>query len=219
MSTVKGRSYQSPLRQQQALATRDRLAATAMALFTEKGYQATTVAEIAKGAGVSVPTVHAVLDGKRGIARHLLREAILGLRLPEGEGPEPGRILDSPTGRGKLTEICTITARIGRRGATIYRILLDASGDPEIATLLRDVGRRRFDRMTLYAEDLAASKLLRVDVGRERGRDILYWASSPQLYLQMVTELDWTEEEFVSWLLESLTDMLLERRSAAMTDS
>src|SRR6476469_8572348 len=102
MATVKGRSYRSPLREQQAQQTRDRLAAGALALFTAKGYQATTVAEIARSAGVSVPTVHAVFEGKKGLARHLLREAILGTAVPDDERPDADRILRAVDGRSKL---------------------------------------------------------------------------------------------------------------------
>jgi len=43
----------------------------------------------------------------------------------------------------------------------------------------------------------------------ERAHDILYWAGSPQLYLQMVTELGWPVGDFVEWLTESLTAMLI----------
>ena len=63
--------------------------------------------------------------------------------------------------------------------------------------------------MRVYAADLAASKLLRTGVSPERAHDILYWAGSPQLYLQMVTELGWPVDEFVEWLTESLTAMLI----------
>ena len=69
--------------------------------------------------------------------------------------------------------------------------------------------------MTVYANDLADSNLLRSGISAERARDILYWAGSPQLYLQMVTELGWPVDEFVDWLTESLTAMLIKPRRAA----
>ncbi len=214
MATVKGRSYRSPLREQQAQQTRDRLAAGALALFTAKGYQATTVAEIARSAGVSVPTVHAVFEGKKGLARHLLREAILGTAVPGDERPDADRILRAVDGRSKLAEFCATAGRIGQRGADIYQIMLDASGDPDVSALLRHIGRRRSEQMRVYAADLAASKLLRTGVTPERAHDILYWAGSPQLYLQMVTELGWPVGDFVEWLTESLTAMLITTTSS-----
>lgn len=215
MATVKGRSYRSPLREQQAQQTRDRLAAGALALFTEKGYQATTVAEIARSAGVSVPTVHAVFEGKKGLARHLLRQAIQGTDVPQEERPDPDRILHARGGHAKLTEFCATSGRIGRRGAHIYQILLAASGDQDISALLNQIAKGRLDQMTIYANDLADSNLLRSGMSAERARDILYWAGSPQLYLQMVTELGWPVGEFVDWLTESLTAMLIKPRRAA----
>lgn len=209
MVPVKGRTYRSPLREEQARATRERLAAGAVALFAAKGYQATTVAEIAAAAGVSVPTVHATFEGKRGLARHLLREAISGAGAPAEQRPDAARILDARDGGGKLHEFCMTSARIGERGAQIYRILLGAAGDPEIAALLRQIDARRFEQMAVYADDLAASGLLATAVDRDRARDILYWAGSPGLYLQMVTDIGWAVADFVEWLEAALTGMLL----------
>ena len=52
-----GRSYRSELRQRQAAETRLRVVEAAVALFGRQGYRATTFAQLAEEAGVSVKTV------------------------------------------------------------------------------------------------------------------------------------------------------------------
>ena len=51
------RPYRSELRQQQAAATRLRVVSAALTLFGRQGYRATTFAQLAREAGVSVETV------------------------------------------------------------------------------------------------------------------------------------------------------------------
>ena len=52
------RIYRSELRQQQAAQTRRRIIEAAIEEFSHNGYQAATLAQIAKRAGVSIETVH-----------------------------------------------------------------------------------------------------------------------------------------------------------------
>ena len=65
------RPYRSELRQRQAAQTRLRVVGAAVGLFSRQGYQATTFAQIAKDAGVSVETVQ-----KHGPKSALLQAAV-----------------------------------------------------------------------------------------------------------------------------------------------
>ena len=65
------RVYRSELRQRQAAETRQRVVEAAMTLFSRQGYQATTFAQIAQGAGVSSETVQ-----KHGPKTALLQAAV-----------------------------------------------------------------------------------------------------------------------------------------------
>jgi DNA-directed RNA polymerase specialized sigma subunit len=68
MITEKGRKYVSPAREQQALATKNRILDSAEKLLIEKGFAAAmTVAEVAQRAGISPQTVYAVFSSKAGI--------------------------------------------------------------------------------------------------------------------------------------------------------
>src|SRR5262249_41661321 len=66
------RPYRSPLRQEQAEATRQRILDAALDLFATPGSPGTSVAEIARAAGGSVETIYASVGSKRGIIDALL---------------------------------------------------------------------------------------------------------------------------------------------------
>ena len=67
MVDVKGseRAYSSPLRAQQADATRRAVLSAARELFIAQGYGATTLDQIAARAGVSKPTVFSAVGNKQ----------------------------------------------------------------------------------------------------------------------------------------------------------
>src|SRR6266704_6547564 len=72
------RSYDSPLRRERAEATRLAIAAAASRLFTERGYAATSIEEIAAAAGVSRATVFTSVGGKARLLKTALDVAIVG---------------------------------------------------------------------------------------------------------------------------------------------
>ena len=96
--TVNGRRrYRSPLRAEQATATRRRTLVAARELFLANGYGGTTVAAIAEAAGVSADTIYVSLGGKRG--RHLGNRAQHHLlRLSHGE-PTDGIAVEADSGK------------------------------------------------------------------------------------------------------------------------
>src|SRR5260370_42143735 len=75
---VKGRSYRSPLRAEQAARTRREILDAARGVFGAQGYAPTTVAQIAAAAGVAVDTVYAAGGTKPVVFRLLLETAISG---------------------------------------------------------------------------------------------------------------------------------------------
>ena len=72
------RRYNAPRRVTQAADTRDAIMGAARNLFVEQGYAATTVAEIAAAAGVSVDTVYASIGRKPVLLRELVETALSG---------------------------------------------------------------------------------------------------------------------------------------------
>jgi AcrR family transcriptional regulator len=81
------RAYSSPLRAEQAQATRRRILDAARAQFLAGGWTRTTVKVIADAAAVSPATVYAVFGTKRAVLSVLIDEA-LASGLPDPDHPD-----------------------------------------------------------------------------------------------------------------------------------
>ena len=84
---IMNRTYSSPLRAEQAQATRRRILDAARAQFLDAGWAATTVKVIADAAAVAPATVYAVFGTKRAVLSALIDEAMAGV-IPELEDPD-----------------------------------------------------------------------------------------------------------------------------------
>src|SRR5258708_6894981 len=72
------RRYDSTRRRQQAQHNRGAVLAAARTRFLAKGYAATTIAEIARDAGVSVETVYKAFANKAGVLKALFDVSVAG---------------------------------------------------------------------------------------------------------------------------------------------
>src|SRR5919204_6883918 len=75
---AKPRPYDSPLRREQAATTRTKILAAARSLFEDHGYAATSIAQIAKRAGVSQRTVYLAFETKAELLRTLWNALLRG---------------------------------------------------------------------------------------------------------------------------------------------
>ena len=128
-------------RQRQALATRKLIVDSAVELFLEQGYAATTIDAIAEKAGVGVSTIYAIFTNKRGILYEIWQawHATSQVRELYAQGVasgDPARFLE-------------LAAHASRRqwevGADMLAIYQSAaSADPEAAAELNQAisGRR-----------------------------------------------------------------------------
>jgi AcrR family transcriptional regulator len=116
------RRYSSRLRQQQAGQTRDQVLAAAAELFERSGWAGTTVAAIARHAGVAVETVYSGFGSKKQLLREVVDFAVVGDAEPVpladravftslGEGDQQQRIV---AGIEMLTDIHARLARLWR---------------------------------------------------------------------------------------------------------
>src|ERR671938_1690262 len=91
------RQYESARRQEQARETRLRIVAAARDLFVAKGYGQTTMAEVARTAGVAVETVYAAFRNKPTLLRQVWYVSFRG-------DEQDVRLLDRPEIRAVLAE-------------------------------------------------------------------------------------------------------------------
>src|SRR6187401_3225177 len=102
MATVKQQPKSRTSRRDRARATRLRIAKAAYTLFCERGYDGTTMADIADAAGVAVQTVYFTFHTKGELLSRAYDFAVLG----EGEPVPP----DKTAWYMRMTEETDITA-------------------------------------------------------------------------------------------------------------
>ena len=142
------RRYSSSLRARQAADTRAQVLAAAAELFQESGWSGTTVAAIAKRAGVAVETVYSGFGSKKEVLRAVVDVTIVGDAEPV---PLAERDVFAALSVGdrdaRLTAgmemLCDIQARL----APLWRTVLEASAsdDDVDAWRLEAEARRRVD--------------------------------------------------------------------------
>ena len=180
------RSYESPLRRQQAAATRSAVVEAAAELFERDGYARTTLAGVADSAGVSLATVYAAFSNKRGLLRAVFSWAAAG-------GADPRPVVDDawleelatePDGRQRLAMMAARTRGMLDRSAALNEMVhIAASTDPELADLEAEMDAQR-------RSDIAAMVVALADTGALRlptrdAVDLLWALGTSDLYLRL----------------------------------
>ena len=207
---VKKRAYSSPVRQEQAARTRERIVVAAGELFLSDGYARTTIRAIAEAANVSPDTVYAVFGTK---ARVLT--ALIDQRLAPDPGvdsvldrPDAHAVRDEPDQRRQLHLFARDMAAISARVRPVYEILRTASAvEPEMAAIRAEMDDYRLRNMRRAAEWIAANGPLRVDI--DRASEIIWALASPDLARMLCDGRNWTEDEYAEWLEDALIRLLL----------
>jgi AcrR family transcriptional regulator len=207
---VKKRAYSSPVRQEQAARTRERIVDAAGDLFVSQGYARTTIRQIAEAANVSPDTVYAVFGTK---ARVLT--ALIDQRLAPAPGvdnvldrPEAQAVRDEPDQRRQLHFFARDMAAVSARVRPVYEILRTASAvEPEMAAIRAEMDQYRLRNMRQAADWIAAHGPLRVDI--DRASEIIWALASPDVSRMLCDGRDWTQDEYAEWLGDALVRLLL----------
>lgn len=206
------RSYNSPRRAEQAAATRDAILGAAQRLFERQGYAATSMASIAKEAGVALKTVYLAFETKSGLLR-----ALWHLRLRGDEGSEPvgqrewyRRVLDEPDPVRQLELNAHNSREVKvRAGALMEVIRSGARADRDVADLWDSIQAQFHDNQREIVKSLHAKKALAGGLGVDRGTDILWTLNHPDVYTLLVGERGWTPQQYERWLAEATASQLL----------
>ena len=128
-------AYKSERRQQQAQATHRDILRAARRLFAERGYAATSVADLAQEAGVAVQTIYTSCGSKR----ELVLALVDTIDEEAGIAPIAARQAESD----KPEEIVSLAVRLTRQlnercGDIISALLSAASLEPDAAAAAED---------------------------------------------------------------------------------
>lgn len=206
------RKYDSPLRREQAAATRRRILEAAQRLFERHGFSATTMAEIASEAGVSLKTVYLAFETKTGVLRALWHVLLRGDEepVPVGERPWFRAVLEEPDPRRKLRLDVHNAKMVRARIGPLLDVIRDAAPiEPEIAALWKRIQREFYENQRSVVDDLHRRKALRRGLGVARAADVLWTLNHPDVYRLLVAQRGWTPEEHEQWLADVLCEQLL----------
>ena len=213
-STGSKRPYRSTLRADQARLTRERILAAAEELFLAGGYGKTTIAKVARQAGVAADTVYATFGSKQGILKALMDARVSG-------DDEPVPLLDRPVIRASAAQpdrgqrvqlVADGIAAIHERARRIDDLMLSAAGsDPEIAALRTDIQQRqRLTGMRYALATIKGADPLRADLSDDEAADILWALAGPDMHRLLVGQRHWTVGRYRRWLADSIQRLLFD---------
>ena len=209
---VKGRRYDNTLRRTQSGETRGRILDAARDLMVERGYRATTVAEIARRADVHVDTVYELAGRKPVILRELIERAISGTdgAVVAEEREYVKALRAEPDPARKLAIYARAVREIQARTAPLFLALRDASTtDPEAGQVWREIGERRAHNMRALARDLEAAGGLRAGVSVDEAADVIWATNGSELYLLLTGDRGWSPDRYEHWLAAAWCRLLL----------
>ncbi|MFK4088450.1 TetR/AcrR family transcriptional regulator [Kribbella sp. NPDC020789] len=207
------RRYESLRRTTQAQETRAEIARAARELFVARGWAATTVRDVAREAGVSVPTVYATYRNKTGLALALADAADLSADLPRLVSE-----LTSAEPRGQLAAMAAYDRRLYERAGDVLQLVRDAGRtEPDLATTYAD-GRRRADETRREIFTSWPAGTLRVEVAQ--ALDVYAALCTIDAYTTLTVERGWSPDQVQDWWAETLPQLLLApERMAAWTQA
>src|SRR4051794_7224355 len=123
------RRYESPRRREQAAATRRAILEAAQALFERDGYAATTIAAVAREAGVATKTVYLAFETKSGLLRALWHPLLRGdeADVPIGERPWYRAMFDEPDPARRLALGARGARTVKERAGGLLRVIRTAA--------------------------------------------------------------------------------------------
>jgi AcrR family transcriptional regulator len=210
--SVKSRTYRSSVREEQARRTRLAILDAARLLFTEQGYAATTIAQIAAKAGVAVDTVYAAVGTKPVLTRLLMETAISGTdqAVPAEERDYVRRVRAAGTASEKIRIYAAAVTEVNSRLAPLHLVLRDAAAQtPELGGLWTEIATRRAGNMRLFAQDLAATGELRPGLDVDEVADVVWSLNSAEFYTLLVRERGWPPARLAAWLADTWCRLFL----------
>jgi AcrR family transcriptional regulator len=204
--------YHSERRQEQAEATRQAILDAARALFIERGYAGTTVADIAAAARVALPTVY-VSVGKKPAILGELRKMIPVLAGVPGDTRAAFELIRDP--RQVISVfVAGIRRLLETSGELMYAIESAAPFEPVAAEAWEEGMVIHRAACGLVVERLEALGALRQTLQVTKAADILSVLSLPATWRTFGQEYAWTYDEIEAWIVETATNLTIDRSPA-----
>ena len=199
------RNYKSASRDAGALRTRTKVLDAGRYLFSRKGIDNTTIAQIAERAGVSEPTVYATVKSKAGLMQALFHEAIFGPRFELAQ--------QRLAGAKDPVERIGLTAHVARaiydgESAELSLLMKASAFSPELRKTHRRFDQLRRDMQRDRIDALFKAGRARRGLDKETAASIMWMLTSRDVYHNLVHESGWSPDKFQAWLERTLIEGL-----------
>ncbi len=204
------RHYSYPIREEASASTRRRILKASATLFARDGYQGTTMAAIAKEAGVSVQSVH--LAGPKSAL--LMAAFELSLAGDEGthplhERPAVAAIMELPPAEALPAYVRFLAEANSRTAGIDHALYVASETDEAVAALVADLNTRRHADIRMAITWCGAHGLLHGDVDPDERTETLTHLVSPGTYRFFVRERGWDDEHYRRWLSDAIDRLVL----------
>jgi AcrR family transcriptional regulator len=208
---VKTRPYRSTVRSEQAAATRRAVLVAARELFTNKGFAGTTVADVARLAGVSVDTVYTSVGRKPELVLAVHDMALAGGDEPVGaDGRDYVAAMEAAVGARAKHE--TYSRALGERLPAVVPLAeslqVAAQRDPVCRAVLEGLDERRAANMLRLAAGLRSTGEVRPDL-TDREVAHLLWTTNSTAFYRLATSGGRGPEDYAAMVLDLWTRTLL----------
>ena len=210
MTHVK-RAYDGSRRREQARARRLAVVQAARELFETGGFRQTTIAAIAKRAGVSSESIYKTFGTKAALAKAVFDLELAGddEPVPIAERPAVQAIRDEPDVRRKITLFAEGLAQRQARSAAVQILIRDGRHvDDSLAPVWAALQREGLTGMTALGRHLLDTGQLRAGLTIEQVRDILWNYLAIDAYERLVLIQGWSQQRYSNWLAHTMVSAL-----------
>jgi AcrR family transcriptional regulator len=212
MSGKPKRSYVSRQRENAAAGTRKRVLRAASTLFARRGIDTATIAAIAQRARVSASTVYGLYGSKQGVLHALVETTLFGVAYRTAVARLEG--IEDPVER--LATTASIARAIYESESHEMALIRGAAAfSPALLKLERGLEERRFELQGERVGRLHAAKLLRPELTVAKARRLVWMYTARDVYRLLVLEGGWSNDEYETWLAETLVTALVHARPTA----
>ena len=190
-------------------ATRRRVVAAARDLFLQRGYVATTMADIAREAGVALQSVYTAGQSKADLLHLVTDLAVAGdsQEVMLADRPEYAAVASEPDPRRQVGMLAALTAATMERLAPVWIAYREAAVvDPKAGANLVAAHRRRHETFRALVRMVPEQHLRN---NHDQSADTAWAIGSIDVFLLLRTILEWDAPQYAEWLRETLVDQLV----------
>ena len=196
-------------RKVRALETRRRMITAAYTLFCSRGYQASTMTDIADQAHVAVQTLYFTFQSKSVLLQEAFEHAVLGPHpLPPHLQPWFERMRRAPQAHDAIRHAVTGSSAIFERVAPLITAVRAVATDPDVSAVYARQEQMRRKGYSDIVDVLAHKSPLRAGLSPRAATDIVLVLLSPDTYHAFVTGHGWSPNRYKTWATDVIHQQL-----------